>query len=45
MGRVGEKLHIDLVVSTGDFYDTRLTGVHDDAFEQSFMDIYTANSL
>jgi tartrate-resistant acid phosphatase type 5 len=46
MGRVGEKLDIDFVVSTGDnFYDTGLTGVDDDAFEQSFTDIYTAKSL
>jgi tartrate-resistant acid phosphatase type 5 len=46
MGRVGEKLDIDFVVSTGDnFYDTGLTGVDDHAFEQSFTDIYTAKSL
>ena len=46
MGRVGEKLDIDFVVSTRvNFYDTGLTGVDDDAFEQSFTDIYRANSL
>ena len=46
MGRVGEKLDINFVVSTGvNFYDIGLTGVDDDAFEQSFTDIYTATSL
>ncbi|CAL4938464.1 unnamed protein product [Urochloa decumbens] len=46
MGKVGEKLDIDFVVSTGDnFYGTGLMGVDDQAFEQSFTDIYTAKSL
>ncbi|AET05619.1 putative Acid phosphatase [Medicago truncatula] len=46
MGRVADKLNIDFVVSTGDnFYDDGLTGVHDPAFQYSFSDIYTANSL
>ena len=46
MGRVGEKLDIDFVVSTRvNFYDTGLTGVDDYAFEKSFTDIYRANSL
>ena len=46
MGRVGETLDIDFVVSTGDnFYDDGLTGVDDKAFEDSFSNIYTANSL
>ncbi|GJN08518.1 hypothetical protein PR202_ga26450 [Eleusine coracana subsp. coracana] len=46
MGRVGEKLDIDFVISTGDnFYETGLTGVDDQAFEQSFTNIYTAESL
>lgn len=46
MGRVGEKLKIDFVVSTGDnFYDDGLTGIDDPAFENSFSKIYTANSL
>lgn len=46
MGRVGEELNIDFVISTGDnFYEDGLTGVDDPAFEQSFTDIYTAKSL
>ncbi|KAK2986651.1 hypothetical protein RJ640_010107, partial [Escallonia rubra] len=46
MGKVGEKLDIDFVVSTGDnFYDDGLTVVDDPAFEQSFKYIYTAKSL
>ncbi|PUZ41995.1 hypothetical protein GQ55_9G548100 [Panicum hallii var. hallii] len=46
MGRVGEKLGIDFVISTGDnFYDNGLKGVDDQAFEESFTDIYTAQSL
>ncbi|CAN6295836.1 unnamed protein product [Urochloa humidicola] len=46
MGRVGEKLNIDFVISTGDnFYEDGLKGVHDKAFEESFTDIYTAQSL
>ncbi|KAJ3679659.1 hypothetical protein LUZ60_017670 [Juncus effusus] len=46
MGKVGEELDIDFVISTGDnFYDNGLTGVDDKAFEQSFTDIYTAESL
>ncbi|KAK2630782.1 hypothetical protein QOZ80_UnG0726080 [Eleusine coracana subsp. coracana] len=46
MGRVGEKLDIDFVISTGDnFYETGLTGVDDQAFELSFTNIYTAESL
>ncbi|KAG6736220.1 hypothetical protein POTOM_061052 [Populus tomentosa] len=46
MGRVGEKLDIDFVVSTGDnFYDNGLTGEQDKAFEESFTQIYTAKSL
>ncbi|KAF9671258.1 hypothetical protein SADUNF_Sadunf12G0028700 [Salix dunnii] len=46
MGRIGEKLDIDFVVSTGDnFYDDGLTGEHDKAFEESFTQIYTAKSL
>ncbi|EEF28607.1 purple acid phosphatase 17 [Ricinus communis] len=46
MGRIGEKLEIDFVVSTGDnFYDNGLTGEHDQAFEESFKKIYTADSL
>lgn len=46
MGRIGERLDIDFVVSTGDnFYDNGLTGYDDSAFEDSFTNIYTANSL
>ncbi|KAJ4710156.1 Purple acid phosphatase [Melia azedarach] len=46
MGRIGQKLDIDFVISTGDnFYDNGLTGVNDSAFEKSFTKIYTAKSL
>ncbi|GJN30827.1 hypothetical protein PR202_gb19165 [Eleusine coracana subsp. coracana] len=46
MGRVGDELNIEFVISTGDnFYEDGLTGVDDPAFEQSFTDIYTAKSL
>ncbi|KAE8697836.1 Purple acid phosphatase 17 [Hibiscus syriacus] len=46
MGKIGEKLDIDFVVSTGDnFYDNGLSGPQDPVFEQSFTNIYTANSL
>ncbi|KAM7279049.1 hypothetical protein ACFE04_006183 [Oxalis oulophora] len=46
MGRIGEQLDIDFVVSTGDnFYDNGLTSEHDTLFEDSFTNIYTANSL
>ncbi|PIA63912.1 hypothetical protein AQUCO_00201318v1 [Aquilegia coerulea] len=46
MGRIGSKLDIDFVISTGDnFYDDGLTSVNDLAFEESFTNIYTAKSL
>jgi len=46
MGKKGEELDIDFVISTGDnFYEDGLTGVDDKAFEQSFTNIYTAKSL
>ena len=46
MGRIGDELDIDFVVSTGDnFYDDGLTGTDDKAFEESFSNIYTASSL
>ncbi|OVA16171.1 Phosphoesterase domain [Macleaya cordata] len=46
MGKIGEKLDIDFVISTGDnFYDDGLTGINDPAFEESFTNIYTAESL
>ncbi|KAG6673100.1 hypothetical protein I3842_16G094700 [Carya illinoinensis] len=46
MGRIGEKLDISFVVSTGDnFYDNGLSSVQDTAFVESFTKIYTAKSL
>lgn len=46
MGRIGEKLDADFIISTGDnFYDDGLTGVDDPAFDESFTQIYTAPSL
>lgn len=46
MGKIGEKLGIDFVISTGDnFYEDGLTGVDDPAFDDSFSNIYTAPSL
>lgn len=46
MGRIGDELDIDFVISTGDnFYEDGLTGVDDDAFQESFTNIYTAKSL
>ncbi|GMH03935.1 hypothetical protein Nepgr_005774 [Nepenthes gracilis] len=46
MGRIGENLDVDFIISTGDnFYDDGLMGEHDTAFEESFTKIYTAMSL
>lgn len=46
MGRIGEQLGIDFVISTGDnFYEDGLTGVDDGAFQESFTNVYTAKSL
>ncbi|XP_026421065.1 purple acid phosphatase 7-like isoform X1 [Papaver somniferum] len=46
MGRIGEKLDIDFVISTGDnFYTDGLKAVDDPAFQESFVNIYTAPSL
>lgn len=46
MGRIGEKLEIDFVVSTEDnFYENGLNVVGDPAFEESFAKINTAKSL
>ncbi|GFP96516.1 purple acid phosphatase 17 [Phtheirospermum japonicum] len=46
MGRIGEELDIEFVVSTGDnFYDNGLTNDIDPAFAESFTNIYTAKSL
>jgi tartrate-resistant acid phosphatase type 5 len=44
MGRIGEKLDIDFVVSTGDnFYDDGLTGEQDKAFDESTADLGHVN--
>ncbi|KAI3883877.1 hypothetical protein MKX03_017340 [Papaver bracteatum] len=46
MGKIGEKLDPDFVISAGDnFYDNGLKSVDDPAFKESFMNIYTAPSL
>jgi tartrate-resistant acid phosphatase type 5 len=46
MGRIGEELSIDFVVSTGDnFYEDGLRSINDPVFEKSFSKIYTAKSL
>jgi hypothetical protein len=46
MGRIGEQLGIEFVISVGDnFYDTGLTGADDPAFTASFTDVYTSPSL
>ncbi|GFP85754.1 purple acid phosphatase 3 [Phtheirospermum japonicum] len=46
MGRIGDELDIDFVVSTGDnFYDNGLKGENDPSFLDSFTHIYTAKSL
>ncbi|XP_076904352.1 purple acid phosphatase 3-like [Bidens hawaiensis] len=46
MGKVGEEMDVDFIVSTGDnFYDSGLTDKHDPAFFESFTNVYTAPSL
>lgn len=46
MGRVGQQLGIEFVISVGDnFYNHGLTGPLDPKFAKSFSDIYTAESL
>ncbi|KAL8489231.1 hypothetical protein ACS0TY_025219 [Phlomoides rotata] len=46
MGRIGKKLDIDFVISTGDnFYKQGLKGVDDPFFKKSFTNIYTSKSL
>ncbi|XP_060204227.1 purple acid phosphatase 17-like isoform X1 [Lycium barbarum] len=46
MGRIGEELDIDFVVSTGDnFYDNGLTGEDDPNFLESFTNVYREKSL
>ncbi|KAI3968856.1 hypothetical protein MKX01_029006 [Papaver californicum] len=44
--RLGKKLEIDFVISTGDnFYTDGLKAVDDPSFQESFVNIYTAPSL
>ncbi|XP_062109818.1 purple acid phosphatase 17-like [Humulus lupulus] len=46
MGRIGEKLDVDFVISTGDnFYENGLKSVSDPTFHNSFTNVYTAKSL
>ncbi|KAL8200215.1 hypothetical protein R6Q57_011554 [Mikania cordata] len=46
MGKVGEKMDVDFLVSTGDnFYDSGLVDEDDPAFFDSFTNVYTAPSL
>ncbi|KAL2347828.1 hypothetical protein Fmac_001828 [Flemingia macrophylla] len=46
MGKMGDKLDIDFVVSTGDnFYNSGIKDVNDPLFRLSFSNIYTAKSL
>ncbi|KAF5192991.1 Purple acid phosphatase [Thalictrum thalictroides] len=46
MGRIGAKMDIDFVISTGNnFYNDGLKSVDDPAFEESYSKIYTAKSL
>ncbi|KAK9107531.1 hypothetical protein Syun_023542 [Stephania yunnanensis] len=46
MGKIGKKLDVDFVISTGDnFYENGLKGVNDTGFSESFASIYTAPSL
>nr|XP_043638580.1 purple acid phosphatase 8-like [Erigeron canadensis] len=46
MGKVGEELDADFIISTGDnFYDHGLVDEEDPLFTESFTKIYTANSL
>ncbi|KAI3778747.1 hypothetical protein L2E82_08130 [Cichorium intybus] len=46
MGRLGEKLDVDFIISTGDnFYEDGLSDVEDPLFDESFTKIYTADSL
>lgn len=46
MGRIGDRLNIDFIVSTGDnFYEDGLRSIDDHAFDYSFTQVYTAKSL
>lgn len=46
MGKVGEELDTDFIISTGDnFYDNGLVDEEDPLFVESFSEIYTSASL
>ncbi|KAJ0897823.1 putative Acid phosphatase [Helianthus annuus] len=46
MGKIGEEMDVDFILSTGDnFYDDGLIDVDDPLFDESFTQIYTATSL
>lgn len=46
MGKVGEQLDVDFIVSAGDnFYDDGLVDEEDPLFDESFSEVYTATSL
>ncbi|GJR24274.1 UvrD-like helicase, ATP-binding domain, P-loop containing nucleoside triphosphate hydrolase [Tanacetum coccineum] len=46
MGKVGEELDADFIISTGDnFYDDGLIDEEDPLFVESFTEVYTSNSL
>ena len=46
MGIVGTAIDADFIISVGDnFYKNGLAGVNDSAFDESFSQIYTAESL
>jgi hypothetical protein len=46
MGRIGEEMDINFVVSTGDnIYDNGMKSIDDPAFQLSFSNIYTSPSL
>ncbi|KAI3817091.1 hypothetical protein L1987_10878 [Smallanthus sonchifolius] len=46
MGKIGEKLDVDFIVSTGDnFYEDGLIDEDDSLFDESFTQVYTATSL
>ncbi|XP_076907752.1 purple acid phosphatase 8-like isoform X1 [Bidens hawaiensis] len=46
MGKVGEKIDADFIISTGDnFYEDGLADEEDSQFEESFTQVYTATSL
>ncbi|KAK1416304.1 hypothetical protein QVD17_32093 [Tagetes erecta] len=46
MGKIGEKLDVDFIVSAGDnFYEDGLIDEEDPLFDESFTQVYTAKSL